>query len=111
MSGLRRLLAFLVVTIGAIMFRPVWMQSIQPHVPAEVASGQAAPSEELARKLQLFQQWQTLSTVVTIVVILGAAWILLPRPRPRDKDRWPYVVLLGFAGSIACTVAIVTART
>jgi hypothetical protein len=91
MNALRRLLMFLAVTIGAIMFRPVWMDSIRPRIPAEVAAGQVNQSEQLARKLQLYQSYETLSIVLTIVVILGSAWILLPRPKPRDKERWPYV--------------------
>ena len=94
MGALRRLLLFLIIAVGAIMFRPVWMDSIRPRVPPEVAAGTASASEQLARKQQLFESYQNLSIVLTIVVIFGAAWILLPRPKPRDKERWPYVVLL-----------------
>jgi hypothetical protein len=102
MGGLRRLIIFVLLTAGAIMFRPVWMDSIRPHIPPEVAAGQAPASDELARKLQIFHSWQTLSLVLTVVVILGGAWILLPRPTPRDKERWPYVAIVGALIAFAC---------
>jgi len=82
----RRLILFLVIALAAIVLDRAWLNSIRPRVPFQIAANQIAGKSAEAQQRQLFETYKTFGNTLTVVIILGTAWILIPRPRPRDRS-------------------------
>ena len=81
----RRLILFLAIALAAIVLERAWLNSIRPRVPIPIEANQADGKNVEARQRQLFENYKTFGNTLTLVIILGTAWILIPRPRPRDR--------------------------
>jgi hypothetical protein len=74
-----------VIALATIMLERAWLNSIRPRVPVQAAADQMNGKNAEAQQRQLFETYKTFGNTLTLVIILGAAWILIPRPRPRDR--------------------------
>jgi hypothetical protein len=81
----RRLILFLTIALATILLDRAWLNSIRPRVPFQVAANQMEDKSTEAQQRQLFETYKTFGNTLTVVIILGTAWILIPRPRPRDR--------------------------
>ena len=81
---LRRLILFLMITVAVIMLERAWLSSMRPRIADEVATNQGDGLTNEAQRRQLFETYKTFGNTLVVVIILGTAWILIPRPRPRD---------------------------
>ena len=81
----RRLILFLVIAVAAIVLERAWLNSIRPRVPFHIEANQKDDKTSEAQQRQLFETYKTFGNTLTLVIILGTAWILIPRPRPRDR--------------------------
>jgi hypothetical protein len=84
--GVRRLILFLTIALASILLERAWLDSIRPRVPFQVSADQMAAKSAEAQQRQLFETYKTFGNTLTVVIILGTAWILIPRPRPRDRS-------------------------
>jgi len=69
------------VTAVVIALERVWLNAIQPDVSRELAIAQLNGDDAALRQLRLFEGYKDGANIVTIFVILGAAWLLAWRPR------------------------------
>jgi hypothetical protein len=83
--GVRRLILFLTVALATILLERAWLNSIRPRVPFQIDADQVAANSAEAQERQLFETYRTFGNTLTVVIILGTAWILIPRPRPRAR--------------------------
>jgi hypothetical protein len=81
----RRLILFLMIALAAIVLDRAWLNSVRPRVPFQIAPNQIDSKNAEAQQRQLFETYKTFGNTLTVVIVLGAAWILIPRPRPRDR--------------------------
>ncbi len=82
--GVRRLIVFLAVSVTAIAIDRMWLRSVQPR-DSTPTSGKASEAA-----LRQFEVQKRFANTLTVVVILGTAWILIPRPRIR-RDPGPFI--------------------
>ncbi len=83
--GVRRLILFLTVALATILLERSWLNSIRPRVSFQASTRQVDGSNLEAQQRQLFETYKTFGNTLTIVIILGTAWILIPRPRRTDR--------------------------
>ena len=81
----RRLILFLAIALATMVLERAWLNSIRPRVPLQVAANQVDANNVEAQQRQLFETYKTFWNTLTVVIILGTAWILIPRPRPKDR--------------------------
>ncbi len=81
MSAIKKLIVFVMVTAVVIALERVWLNAIQPDVSRELAIAQLNGDDAALRQLRLFEGYKDGANIVTIFVILGAAWLLAWRPR------------------------------
>src|SRR6266446_2530511 len=81
MSAIKKLIVFVMVTAVVIALERVWLNAIQPDVSRQLAIAQLNGDDATLRQLRLFEGYKDGANIVTIFVILGAAWLLAWRPR------------------------------
>lgn len=81
----RRLILFLAIAVATIMLERAWLNSIRPRVALEAGVNQIDAKKKEAEQRQLFQTYKTFGNTLTVVIILGTAWILIPRPHRTDR--------------------------
>ena len=81
----RRLILFLAIALATIILERAWLNSIRPRAPFATEANQVDAGKTEAQQLQLFETYKTFGNTLAVVIILGTAWILIPRPRPRDR--------------------------
>ena len=81
----RRLILVLAIALTASVLERAWLRSVRPRVPFHIEANQKDDKPSEAQQRQLFETYKTFGNTLTLVIILGTAWILIPRPRPRDR--------------------------
>lgn len=81
----RRLILFLTIALATIMLERAWLNSIRPRAPVEATANQPNDANTELQRRQLFETYKTFGNTLAIVIILGTAWILIPRPRRTDR--------------------------
>ncbi len=102
MSAIKRLIVFVVVAASAIAIERLWLNAIQPHISTELAINQLNGDDQAFRQLRLFETYKETANLITIGIILSAAWILLPRRRWMNRNALTRLSLI----ALACTFAL-----
>ena len=102
MSTIKRLIVFVVVVASAIAIERLWLNAIQPHISTELAINQLNGDDQAFRQLRLFETYKETANLITVGIILSAAWILLPRRRWMNRNALTRLSLI----ALACTFAL-----
>ena len=100
MSAIKRLIVFVVVAASAIAIERLWLNAIQPHISTELAINQLNGDDQAFRQLRLFETYKETANLITIGIILSAAWILLPRRRWMNRNALTRLSLIALASRL-----------
>jgi hypothetical protein len=80
MSAIKKLIVFVLVIAVVIALERAWLNAIQPDVSKQLAIAQVNGNDAALRDLRLFEGYKDGANIVTVFVILCAAWLLASRP-------------------------------
>lgn len=80
MSAIKKLVVFVLVMTVVLVLERAWLNAIQPDVSKQLAIAQVNGDETALRNLRLFEGYKERANIVTVFVILCAAWLLAARP-------------------------------
>ncbi|MEY2499499.1 MAG: hypothetical protein QOD12_3055 [Verrucomicrobiota bacterium] len=106
MSAIKKLIVFVLVIVSVIALERVWLNAVQPRVSTQLAIQQVNGDNAAVRDLRLFEGYKDGANIVSLFLIVCAAWFLASRPGFGARRRPPEMFLLlalipfGFGGCV-----------
>jgi hypothetical protein len=94
MSAVKKLMVFGLVIASVIALERVWLNAVQPRVSTQLAIEQVNGDNAAQRDLRLFEGYKDGANIVSVFLILCAAWILAARPGFGSRRRPPATFLM-----------------
>jgi hypothetical protein len=106
MSAIKKLIVFVLVIVSVIALERLWLNAVQPRVSTQLAIRQVNGDNAALRDLRLFEGYKDGANIVSLFLIVCAAWFLASRPGFGARRRPPEMFLLlalipfGFGGCV-----------